>query len=236
MATNHQSFLNLKEDNENTFLNKFYWNFEIIRKEKERLCKLLKFCTLGSEGMPSATSDIPEISNQHMETDPETVDSSRSETDSRTIDSHLSESGPQTVELNESVKEQKEFGGSNDENRADESTTRSSLSSSSPENEAFSSDSNGREEDRTASSISSRRRGEPAPAIEELPLSLQRIQLRHWLSTNCWRSSEMSSSFFRFSLVFLCLFVILRKTYLILKTSILFGKELRLEIFEFLRS
>jgi hypothetical protein len=131
--------------------------------------------------MPSSTS-IPEISNKHTETDLETVDSSRSETDSRTIDSHLSESGPQTVELNESVKEQKEFGGSNDEDRAEESTTRLSLSR---ENEPFSSDSNERDEDRTASSISSRRRGEPAPAIEELPLSLQRIQLRDWFSKNC---------------------------------------------------
>jgi hypothetical protein len=82
--------------------------------------------------------------------------------------------------LNESggkltVKEQKDFGGSDDEEyRAEESTKYSSR-----ENEAFSSDSNGRDEDKTASSISSRRRGEPAPAIEELPLSLQRIQLRH---------------------------------------------------------
>jgi hypothetical protein len=130
---------------------------------------------------------MPEISNQHTETGPETGDSSRSETDSRTIDSHLSESGPQTVELKESggkltVKEQNEFGDLDDKDRAEESTTRSSLStvsSSSRDNEAFSSDLNGREEDKTASSISSRRRGEPAPAIEELPLSLQRIQLRH---------------------------------------------------------
>jgi hypothetical protein len=153
-----------------------------IGRKSHTWAPLNKCCTLGSSGIPSAASIISEVSTQHTKTDPETVHSSRSETDLQTIDSNLAETGSHTVELNKiggklTVKEQKELEFSDDEERSQESTTRSRGG------ETLLSDSNRGDEDMTVSSISSRRRGEPAVGIEELPLSLQRIQLRHWFST-----------------------------------------------------